>query len=169
MLQAFIYFRMRVASRWLAISRRWDAAPTTSEHESFWRIVLHCCKAINLRWREEPIRSPLCGRKTTKFCPAWKEKLRMPDVSDEGIRQSHSITRRRFLYASSAQDSTSPVTALRCPLGWKRAARNHCSSRRNTFAESAVQTTSTTASAATSPIRADHASPFQIPASSDTV
>src|SRR5450755_990420 len=36
-------------------------------------------------------------------------------------------------------------------------------SQRNTFAESAVQIANTTANAATSPMCADHASPFQIP------
>jgi|SRR5580693_1333604 hypothetical protein len=41
-------------------------------------------------------------------------------------------------------------------------------SQRNTFAESAVQTTKTTANAATSPTCADHASPFQIPWSRGT-
>jgi hypothetical protein len=41
-------------------------------------------------------------------------------------------------------------------------------SQRKTFAESAVQTANTTASAATSPTWADHASPFQIPWSSGT-
>ena len=41
-------------------------------------------------------------------------------------------------------------------------------SQRKTFAESAMQTTKTTASAATSPRCADHASPFQMPCSSDT-
>jgi hypothetical protein len=41
--------------------------------------------------------------------------------------------------------------------------RNPGYSQRNTFAESAVQTKKTTASAATSPACADHVSPFQIP------
>src|ERR1022692_4384168 len=44
----------------------------------------------------------------------------------------------------------------------------HNYSQRNTFAESAVQTANTTTRAATSPRWADHASPFQIPWSSDT-
>src|ERR1700722_15808888 len=51
----------------------------------------------------------------------------------------------------------------------KRASINLCYSHRNTFAERAVQTTKTKASAATSPTCADHASPLQIPSSSDTV
>ena len=41
-------------------------------------------------------------------------------------------------------------------------------SQRKTFAESAVQTRHTTASAAMSLMCADHASPIQIPCSSDT-
>ncbi len=41
-------------------------------------------------------------------------------------------------------------------------------SQRNTFAESAVQTANTTTRAATSPMCADHASPFQMPWSSAT-
>src|ERR1700679_1311459 len=41
-------------------------------------------------------------------------------------------------------------------------------SQRNTFAESAVHTANTAASAATSPKCARHGSPFQIPSSSDT-
>jgi hypothetical protein len=46
--------------------------------------------------------------------------------------------------------------------------RNAGYSQRNTFAESAVQTAKTTASAATSPTCADHVSPFQIPWSRGT-
>jgi hypothetical protein len=49
-----------------------------------------------------------------------------------------------------------------------RISRNVCYSQRNTFAESAVHTINTPASAATSPTCAHHASPFQIPSSSDT-
>jgi hypothetical protein len=41
-------------------------------------------------------------------------------------------------------------------------------SQRNTFAESAVQATNTRTRAAMSPTWTDHASPFQIPWSSDT-
>ena len=44
-----------------------------------------------------------------------------------------------------------------------RLPRNSCYSQRNTFAESAVQMTKTTARAATSPTCADHVSPIQIP------
>lgn len=50
-------------------------------------------------------------------------------------------------------------------------ARSGCDllySQRNTFAESAVQTTNTTTSPATSPLCADHASPLQIPCSKET-
>jgi hypothetical protein len=54
-------------------------------------------------------------------------------------------------------------------VAWNRVSRKLCYSHRNTFAESAVQTTKTKASAATSPTCADHASPLQIPSSSDTV
>src|SRR5450755_4118937 len=46
--------------------------------------------------------------------------------------------------------------------------RNICYSQRNTLAESAVHTINATASAATSRACAHHASPFQIPSSSDT-
>jgi hypothetical protein len=44
-----------------------------------------------------------------------------------------------------------------------------CYSQRNTFADSAVHTINTPASAAKSPRCADQVSPFQMPASSDTV
>ena len=45
---------------------------------------------------------------------------------------------------------------------------NTCYSQRNTFAESAVHTINATASAVRSRVCAHHASPFQIPSSSDT-
>ena len=50
----------------------------------------------------------------------------------------------------------------------KRARTSLCYSQRKTFAESAVQTRNTRASAATSPKCADHGSPCQIPASRET-
>jgi len=49
-----------------------------------------------------------------------------------------------------------------------RLPRNPGYSQRNTFVESAVQTRNTTINAATSPTCANHASPLQIPSSSDT-
>jgi hypothetical protein len=61
-----------------------------------------------------------------------------------------------------------------CTLGvpdafWKEGACDTAGySQRNTLAESAVQTTKTAASAATSPTCADHGSPFQIPWSRGT-
>ena len=50
----------------------------------------------------------------------------------------------------------------------KREWRNRRYSQRKTFAESAVQTRKTRASAATSLKNADHGSPFQIPPSRET-
>src|SRR5580704_1269024 len=61
------------------------------------------------------------------------------------------------------------VDGLAC-LRWGRECRRGrpCYSQRNTFAESAVNTANTTASAAKSPRCAAHASPFHMPASNDT-
>ena len=52
--------------------------------------------------------------------------------------------------------------------GGPLAARFSLYSQRNTFAETAAHTTNTTPRAATSPMCADHASPFQIPWRSGT-
>ncbi len=59
-----------------------------------------------------------------------------------------------------------------CPIRFRlssSASRSRSATpQRNTFAESAVHTRHTAASAATSPMCADHASPFQMPWSSET-
>jgi hypothetical protein len=63
--------------------------------------------------------------------------------------------------------SSHPAAVERCSIT-RDDAVDLCYSQRNTFAESAVQTTNTTASAATSPMCANHGSPFHIPSISDT-
>ena len=67
---------------------------------------------------------------------------------------------RRSVYEGVFQQPAKQGDAM----GTAQCAHSH----RKTFADSAVNTTITNASAATSPACADHASPFQIPLSSDT-
>jgi hypothetical protein len=95
-----------------------------------------------------------------------------------GIGQRDSVELTVLIWLGAGMNMPPQVDAAELAdndvthVAWKRisrASRNPCYSQRNTFAESAVHTTNTTASAATSPTCAHHASPFQIPSSSDTV
>ena len=74
-------------------------------------------------------------------------------------------------YRSEHDTRLRRVIARRCVPINRRYRCDHLAahySQRNTFAESAVQIANTTTSAATSPMCADHASPFKIPSRSET-
>ena len=114
-----------------------------------------------------------CPRTEGSRCSGWGGSLQVSankcQSSFHGEGMQPPGTFEYSAWASSKMGMSESRSAS-CRLGVEEDFEGfeNCYSQRNTFAETAVHTINATASAVRSRACADHASPFQIPSSSDT-